>query len=294
MSILDSIKNAYKQGNAVIKLIFINIAVFIFLNIAAVLFDLLHISSFSLLHYLAAPAELKLLLLRSWTIITYMFLHEGIMHLFFNMISLYWFGKIFTIYFSEKQLVGVYIFGGLVAVLFYVAAFNLIPFYHNVINNTVLLGASGSIMAIIVAASIKSPDLEMQLLLIGNVKLKYIAITVVLLSFFGITSSNGGGQLAHLGGALAGYIFIVSLRQGYDITTGFNRFLGKLVDFFGPRKLKVKPNKTQKKNYMSDAEFNMNKAKKMEQINHILDKIKSSGYESLSDEEKKKLFEQEK
>ncbi len=294
MDVLNSLKNTFKQSNTLNRLIYINVAVYIIINIAIVMSDLLNITSFSILYYLAAPAALNQLILRSWTSLSYMFVHKDLMHLFFNMISLYWFGKIFTVYFSEKQLVGIYILGGFLGFVLYLTAFNLIPLYSNNIENTVLLGASGAIMAIIVAAAMKSPNLEMQLLFIGNVKLKFIAIGVVLLSFFGITSSNGGGQLAHLGGALAGYLFIVSLRQGYDITNGISKILDTIANLFGKRQLKVKPNTIKKTKYMSDAEFNANKAKKMEQINHILDKIKSSGYESLSAEEKKKLFEQQK
>jgi hypothetical protein len=134
--------------------------------------------------------------------------------------------------------------------------------------------------------------MEMQLLFLGRIKLMYIAIAIVLMSYFGITSDNGGGQLAHLGGALAGYIFVVSLRQGKDITKWLNWLFDLVYDLFRPRKLKVKPNMSRGKTPMSDAEFNMNKAQKMAQIDHILDKIKTSGYDSLTTDEKKRLFEQ--
>ncbi len=220
-----------------------------------------------------------------------MFLHEGFFHLLFNMLSLYWFGKLFLIYFSEKQLVGLYLFGGLMGAFFYVGAFNLFPYYNPILTHSLLLGASGSIMAIIVASATQSPNMEMQLMFIGNMKLKYIALVAVLTSFFGITSNNGGGQLAHLGGALAGYYFVVSLRQGRDLTKGINCLLNFLANIFTAKKLKAKPNRS-RTTPMSDAEFNANKARKMETIDRILDKIKTSGYESLSAEEKKRLFDQ--
>lgn len=292
MNIIDNIKQTFKDGNSLTKLIFINLAVFIVLKLIVVLLLLFNVSGIFILSYLAVPANLVNLLYRAWTPITYMFLHEGLLHLFFNMLSLYWFGKIFLMYFSEKQLVGLYLFGGLIAALFYVAAFNLFPFYKPLIHQSLLLGASGSIMAIILAAALQAPNMELQLMFVGGVKLKYIAIIAVLTSFFGITSNNGGGQLAHLGGALAGYFFIVSLRQGKDITSGLNSVLNAFVNLFKPRKLRVKQNKTRRNVPMSDADFNANKAKKMERIDHILDKIKTSGYESLSPDEKKQLFEQ--
>ena len=123
------------------------------------------------------------------------------------------------------------------------------------------------------------------------VKLKYIAIAAVLISIFGITSNNAGGQLAHLGGALYGYLFVISLRRGKDYTKGFSKLMDGISDLFKPRKLKIKRSKTSNRK-MTDAEFNMDKAKRMKEIDRILDKIKSSGYGSLTSEEKKKLFEQ--
>ncbi|MEI8086580.1 MAG: rhomboid family intramembrane serine protease [Paludibacter sp.] len=292
MNIFENIKQTFNNGNSLTRLIFINLAVFVVLKLIVVLLLLFNLSGSFILSYLAVPADLVQLLYRAWTPITYMFLHEGFLHLFFNMLSLYWFGKIFLMYFSEKQLVGLYIFGGLIAALFYVAAFNLFPFYKPLIPLSLLLGASGSIMAIILATAFQSPNMELQLMFVGGVKLKYIALIAVITSFFGITSNNGGGQLAHLGGALAGYFFIVSLRQGKDITSGLNSFLNAIVNLFKPQKLRVKQNKTRRNVPMSDADFNANKAKKMERIDHILDKIKTSGYESLTSEEKKQLFEQ--
>jgi membrane associated rhomboid family serine protease len=292
MSTIDNIKFTFRNGTSLNKLIFINLGVFIVLKLFLIFLLLFNISGSFILSYFAVPASLTQLLYRAWTPITYMFLHEGFLHLFFNMLSLFWFGKIFLMYFSEKQLIGLYLFGGLVAALFYVAAFNIFPFYAPLIHNSLLLGASGSIMAIILATAFQSPNMELQLMFLGSVKLKYIAIVAVLTSFFGITSSNGGGQLAHLGGALAGYFFVVSLRRGTDLTQVFNKIITTVEYWFKPQKLRAKPNKTKSTVRMSDAEYNENKARKMARIDHILDKIKTSGYESLSADEKKQLFDQ--
>lgn len=292
MNFFENISQTFKQGNSLIKLIYINVSVFVLFNLLEIILKLLNIPGSFIWFYFKIPSDLTQLLYRAWTPITYMFLHEGFMHIFFNMLCLFWFGKIFLLFFSEKHLVGLYLFGGLVAALFYVAAYNIFPYYAPVVHQSLLLGASGSIMAIIVATAIKSPNMEMQLMFIGGVKLKYIAIVAVLTSLFGITTNNAGGELAHLGGALAGYLFIVSLQQGKDLTKGLNRILDIIHDLFRPRKLKVKHNKNTNKAPMNDAEFNMNKARKMAEIDKILDKIKTSGYESLSTEEKKRLFEQ--
>ena len=292
MDILENIKQTFRQGNSLIKLIYVNAAIFILIKLTIILLLLFNISGDFIVSYLAIPADLTQLLHRAWTPITYMFFHEGFFHIFFNMIGLYWFGRIFLLFFSEKQLVGLYLLGGLIAALFYVVAFNIFPYYSPLIHESLLLGASGSIMAILLATTIKSPNMELQMLFLGNVKLKYIAIFYVLTSFFGITSANGGGELAHLGGALAGYFFVVSLRQGKDMTKFLNRILDIFTDLFRPRKLRVKQNPYRKNAPVSDAEFNMNKARKIAEIDRILDKIKTSGYDSLSAEEKKRLFEQ--
>ena len=292
MSTLDTIKQTFRQGNSVLRLIYINAIVFVFLQLLTVAFKLFNGQGAFVVSYLAMPASLPELLHKAWTPLTYMFLHEGLFHFIFNMMTLFWFGKLFLMYFSEKQLVGLYIIGGLTGAFFYVTAYNLFPYFEPVLHQSILLGASASIMAIILASAVQAPNMELQLMFLGNVKLKYIAIFFVLTSFFGITSDNGGGQLAHLGGALAGYLFIVSLRQGKDLTAGLNRILNRVFNLFGPRKLKVKPNPHRKNTPMSDAEFNTNKARKMADIDKILDKIKTSGYESLSTEEKKRLFEQ--
>jgi len=176
--------------------------------------------------------------------------------------------------------------------LFYVVAYNVFPYFEPYVQLSLLMGASASVIAMIVAVAVQSPNMELRMLLIGNVKLKYIAIFAVLTSFFGITSNNAGGEIAHLGGAFAGYIFIVSLRQGKDITKWLNRLLDVVYNLFKPRKLKVVSSKKSGRSTVSDAEFNMNKARRMAEIDHILDKIKTSGYESLSADEKRKLFEQ--
>ena len=292
MNIIDTIKQTFKQGNSLIKLIYINAGVFILLKLAIIILRLFNISGDGILFYLEIPADLTQLLYRAWTPLTYMFLHEGFLHIFFNMFTLFWFGRIFLMFYSEKQLVGLYLIGGLFAAIVYVGAYNIFPYYAPSLPAVKLLGASGSIMAIILATAFRSPDMGLQVLFLGNIKLKYIAIFFVLTSLFGITSNNGGGELAHLGGALAGYLFFVSLRQGKDLTKGVSNILDAIFNLFGPRRLKVKVNPTQRRSPMNDADFNMNKARKMADIDRILDKIKTSGYESLSAEEKKRLFDQ--
>ena len=292
MNLTDNLKQTFKNGNTLTKLIYANVAVFLFVNVLLIIFRLFNIDASGHFDWLAIPSNLSDLVRHCWTPLTYMFLHKEIMHLLFNMLMLYWFGKIFLIYYSEKQLLSLYIFGGLVAALVYVAAYNIFPYYSPVSDYSLLMGASGSIMAIIVAAAGRAPNVEMNLLLIGRVKLIYIALVTVLISFFSVTGNNGGGEMAHLGGAMGGYLFVIIGNKGTDITT----FINKIIDFFvnlrRPRpKLKTTKFNAQR---MSPEEYNQKKAQDSVEIDRILDKIKTSGYESLTTDEKKRLFEQKK
>ncbi len=293
MNIFDNIKLSYRQGSHLIKLIYINLGVFLLYHAVLITFKLFNASGIFLLPFLAMPADGRQLLYHFWTPITYMFMHEGFLHLFFNMLCLYWFGKIFLMYYSEKQLTGLYLVGGWVAGLFYFLSFNIFPYFDAAVSQGLLLGASGSIMAIIVASAVASPNLEMRILFLGGIKLKYIALVAILTSFFGITSNNAGGEIAHLGGALMGYLFVVSLRKGKDITKWLNGVLDNIVNLFSRKKLKIKkPKYSTSYRKMTDEEFNMEKSRRMQEIDRILDKIKTSGYDSLTAEEKKRLFEQ--
>ncbi len=291
MNFIDLIEQKFRKGDALIRLIFINVAVFVVLQTINILLLLFNQHFSWATDFLAAPANFFFLLQKPWSVLTYMFLHEGLFHILFNMFALYWFGQLFLMYFSQKQLVALYIIGGIMGYVFFAGAYNLFPYFQTAIDNSVILGASGSIMAIILAVATKLPNMEMRMLFVGNVKLKYIAAFVVLTSFFGITSNNAGGEIAHLGGALTGYFFIVSLRQGKDITAWLNKGIDRIYDLLKPRKLKVKKNENYAGHKMSDAEYNQNKANRMKEIDRILDKIKVSGYDSLSADEKKRLFE---
>ncbi|HQB27848.1 MAG TPA: rhomboid family intramembrane serine protease [Paludibacter sp.] len=291
MNFLENLKSTYKQGDAVIRLIYINSVLFIVLKIFVLVMQLFKLDGEFIYTYLAMPSNLKSLLYKPWTVVTYMFLHKDFFHIFFNMLALYWFGKLFLIQFTQKQLYGLYFWGGLSAGLIYLISYNIFPLFSDQVDFSILMGASGSIMAMILATAMQFPNMELRFFLIGMVKLKYIAIAAVLISIFGITSGNAGGQLAHLGGALYGYFFVISLRRGKDSTKGFNKLMDSISNLFKSQKLKVKRAKPSNRK-MTDAEFNMNKAKQMKEIDRILDKIKSSGYGSLTSEEKKKLFEQ--
>ena len=287
--IIDRIKYQFKNGDILIKLIFINIGVFLIIKILGVFFTLFKIDAFDALQYLAVPSQPLMLLHRFWTPLTYMFVHEGFWHILFNMLWLYWFGKIFLEYFSGRNLGSIYVLGGLSGALLYIVAFNLIPYYLD-LGNSWMIGASASVMAIVMAAAFYRPEVQLNLFLLGRIKIIYIAIFVFLLDFISLDDlSNPGGHLAHIGGAIAGYLFAIEYRKGKDITNGIAKMIDNLANLFKkkPKKSKLKVSHQRSE---SDSDYNYRKHREQEEIDRILDKLKQSGYSSLSAEEKRKLF----
>jgi rhomboid family protein len=280
-SIIGDIKYQFRYGNMVVKLIFVNIAVFVFFGLLLLISYLTQSSTFYnyLLNELQVTASLHALLYQPWSVFTYMFLHVNVFHILFNMLWLYWFGEIFILYLGDKKILPLYIIGGLGGALLYIFSYNLFPVFKPVVNHSYMLGASASIYAIVFAAATLNPNHELGLILIGNVKIKYVAIVSLLLSVLTIPHDNPGGGIAHLGGALTGYLYIVSLRNGFTPFGSFSKLL--------KRKPKVKVS------YRSpDSKVAPTARSKGEQekVDEILDKIARSGYDSLSKEERDFLF----
>ena len=291
-NILEEIKQSFNKGNYLTRLIYINAGVFLVVQLLSVVFYLLDISNIWFT-YLELPAFFHTLMKQPWSIITYMFMHRDLIHLIFNLLALYWFGKIFIDYFSQKQLVGLYILGGIGGAIFYLIAYNITNTFQYNIFFSYLIGASASVMAIIFALVRYIPDEEINLALIGPVKLKYLGIGMLILDIIGTTSGNAGGSIAHIGGAVTGYLFgHLMVNSGKDITEPINKLITWVNDFFKRNK---KPKFTIHKNTSkTDEEWNIEnnnrKRENNEEIDRILDKIKKTGYANLSDEEKKKLF----
>jgi len=290
VDILSDIKRTFKEGSVLTRLIYINIGVFLILKIVGVFFYLAG-QPFSVIQYLAVPSFTSELIHRPWTVISYMFLHENFLHLLFNMLGLYWFGLLFLYHFEGEKLLSVYLLGGLTGALFYVAAYNIFPAFES--TNALLLGASASIFAILVAISVYDPNREIRLFFIGSFPLKYIALFYVILSVVGISASNPGGNIAHLGGAFWGWFYIYRLRKGKDMGSGLVSFLDKIKEFFADAfSSKPKMKVSYKQPPRDDHEYAKQEHVKQEEINHILDKIAKHGYDSLSKKEKELLFKQ--
>ncbi len=280
------LKYRFHSGSIHTKFIYINVGIFLFIRITAVVLILFNIKDLPLLSYLQMPSSPLGLLHKPWTIITYMFTHYDFLHILFNMLWLYWFGYIFLRFFMPRQLGGVYILGGIMGAILFLLAYNIFPYFQTVASNSALIGASASVMAIVFAVSFYKKDYEINLLLIGRIKLIYLALITLLIDILSITSANAGGHIAHLGGALFGIWFASRMKVGKDLTAPLNRLIDKIVNI-GKRKPKMK---VTYKRAETDYEYNARKNKENTDIDSILDKLKRSGYESLSAEEKRKLF----
>ncbi|MEG2514643.1 MAG: rhomboid family intramembrane serine protease, partial [Bacteroidaceae bacterium] len=229
-------------------------------------------------------------LAQPWSLLTYMFMHAGFMHILFNMLWLYWFGSLFLYFFSAKHLRGLYILGGIGGGLFYMLAYNVFPYFQGMIQTSYLLGASASVLAIVVATAYREPNYQVRLLFIGAVRLKYIALFMIISDLLFITSDNAGGHLSHLGGALIGLLFASSLSKGHDITAWINILFDWVAGLFNRKTWKRKPKMKVHYTGNKDYDYNATKKAQSDEVDKILEKIKKSGYSNLSTEEKKSLF----
>ncbi len=288
MGIWDDIKSTFRNGSSLTRLIYINVAVFILITLSAVAGYLFNYPDLAdkVLRMIAVPSSINALIVKPWTIITYMFVHQGIWHILFNMLWLYWFGSIFLEYLDQRKLVAVYLLGGISGAFVYILAFNIFPAFSGIVGESIAIGASASVMAIVVAIAAYVPDYTVSLLLLGRIKIKYMALAIFVLASVMDFSVNSGGKLAHIGGALFGYIYTLNIRRGHDIGKSLNRIFDFFVTLLKPRKkLKVTHRKP-----ATEYEYNKIKVEHQARINSILEKISKGGYDSLTKEEKELLF----
>ncbi|WP_209329642.1 rhomboid family protein [Lunatimonas salinarum] len=297
-----NIKNAFNQkNNGLYKLLAINILLFVAFMVLRVFLTLGGAGDIykSLISFFMMPASIPEFIGKPWTLFTYMFLHEGFLHILFNMLFMYWFGMLVHEFLGSRKLVNLYILGGIAGGFFYMIIYNIAPYFSDRIDGALMLGASAGVYAIVVAAATLRPNTEFHLLLLGPVKIKYIAIFYVLIAFANSAGSNAGGELAHLGGAFLGYYYVLQLNKGKDIGI-FIQAMGAFFEKLFSKKPKVKVTyrrNNEGKKQTSTASTPPPKNQKMssetttqEEIDRILDKIAEKGYDNLSKEEKRKLF----
>lgn len=288
-TIITDLQENYRRGNLAMRLIYWNAGIFVVLNLLAIGARLFNGSVAGLIEWVEVPASPDHLLRQPWSLLTYMFVHLDVWHFLFNMLWLYWFGNLFLQFFSMKHLRGVYVVGGILGALFYIGAFNLFPFFRPLADHSYMLGASASVLAVACAVAYREPDYPVTLFLMGSIRLKYLALIVVAIDLLMVTGDNGGGHIAHLGGALAGLWFAMSLGKGRDITSGVNKIIDLLGGHTGPRKPKMKIHRSTSSRE-ADYDYNARRKSRSDEVDRILDKLRKSGYESLTEEEKKSLF----
>jgi membrane associated rhomboid family serine protease len=264
----------FKSGSPALLYIGVNVGCFVVVSLLNVLFFLTgNRGLFEVIidRYLAFSPSPSLMLPHFYTLLTYQFIHAGFLHILFNMLWLYWMGQLLLDFIKPRQFHVIYLGGGLLGALFFAVIYNLIPVFNPSVNNATLVGASAAVMAVFAALATLVPNYNLRLLLIGDIKIKYLFLVYVLLDLIGLTAQNAGGSLSHLGGVLFGFTYIKLLQNGTDLSTLFTR----------KPKLKVVKNDQPKK-----AAENFNQ----KEIDTILDKISKSGYDKLSKEEKETLF----
>ena len=293
---INHIKSSFRAGDFLTRLIYINAGAFALVQLALLVCRFFNLPDYWV-QYLEMPAWLPSLARQPWSVLTYMILHTHFVHAIFNLIALYYFGRLFLSYYTQKQLVATYIWGGLAGALFYLLGVNFLPAYDAIKHLDYLVGASASVMAILFAAVGCAPDNEINLTLIGRVKLKYIGLAFLAFDILSLGGINSGGSLAHIGGAIMGYLYAYLYTRGTDLSRPINAVINTLVNAWPKQsplkkgRIKVTTNNTR---HMSDAEWNQqhkqSEKARQERIDLLLDKIKKSGYQNLTEEEKKSLF----
>ncbi len=284
--IANEIRENFRRGDMLTRLIYINGGVFLIMLIFRI-FGFFMNMDLSIVPWFTVKADPGNLILQPWGLITYMFLHEDFLHLLFNMVWLYFGGRIFLEYLSEKQLLSTYLLGGLSGAALYILAYNIFPVFASQLPHSQALGASASVLAILIAISTFVPDYTVRLMFIGSVRLKHIAVFSVLLDLLSVTGGNAGGHIAHLGGALFGFLYARQLQKGNNLAAAFERLLDKFFTFLKP---KPKMRTAYKARARTDYQYHEQKASRQAKLNAILDKISESGYDSLTRDEKDFLF----
>ncbi len=298
MGIFETLRYRWRTGSMLIRIIYVNIAVFVvlmLLNFVCSLFNSAFASA--LLMWIELPSDFGVFATRPWTIVSYMFAQYDIFHILFNMIWLYWFGTIFLIVGDQRRLTALYVYGGIGGGLLFMLAYSFLPVFAGV--HGWLIGSSASVIAIVAATAILHPDYKVGLLFLGPVALKWIAIVTIAIDFMSVTGVNGGGHVSHIGGAIVGLAYAMALKRGVDITRPFNKAIDWVVNVFQ----RLKPTPREKRSYnayrrpssgygsgSASTQRRESDRQNEAELDGILEKIKKNGYSGLTQEEKKRLF----
>lgn len=285
MAVIDEMRNGFRRSSLLMKVIWINVGIFVLLRLTAIAgvftssFDLID----NVLHLVEMPSRLSILASRPWTPVSYMFSQYDLLHLLFNMLWLYWFGTLFNMRCTSRQLFALYIYGGIAGGVLFLAGYNLLPLFAG--TDGWLIGSSASVMAIVTATAILMPDFRMNLLFFGSVALKWIAIASIVLVLVGISGTNAGGEIAHVGGILTGVLFALRLKKGRDITLPFNSGLDRVSNLWT-----ILSPARRADRHIPEEPASGSAVSERAELDRLLDKIRKSGYSGLSSDERRRLF----
>lgn len=300
-SIWEDVKREFSYGNMVTRIIIINVVIFILINLTGLFIKIGsggdNTALFpQIIDFFSMSSSGWFVLTHPWVIFTHMFLHVDFWHLLWNMLYLYWFGRIVGDFIGNQRVLPIYLLGGLSGALLFFISANLL--YGS--GHITALGASAGVMALVVAAGVIAPDYLVRLLFLGDVKLKYIVLVLVALDVFALGGDiNTGGHIAHLGGVIMGWLFVRQLREGRDWALPVNMILDRMMHPFKwqarparrkPTMAYKNPNRTRTTSRKASAASDVENTSEQERLDAILDKIKQSGYDSLSEVEKEFLF----
>ncbi len=274
MEAIDRLRTGFRQSSTLMKIVWVNVAVFVLLRLIAIVFvfsgrpDYIDI----MLEQVELPSSPAVFMTRPWTLVTYMFAQYDLLHVVFNMLWLYWFGTMFTMTASSRRLLTLYLCGGLAGAVLFMLGYMVLPMFHSSYGS--LIGSSASVIAVVTAVAILMPHFKMHLLLIGSVSVKWIAIVTIVLVLVGVTGSNAGGEIAHIGGGIARVLCGLWIKRGHGLS------------FRRPSRRQTPP-EAPSPSLSSDAGLSANERA---ELDAILDKIKKSGYTSLTSSERDRLF----
>lgn len=302
-SIIDDLKREFQSGTQVTRLILINVAVFVVMALVNVVANFPGSGGEAgwwlvIKRYLTLSNDWIFNLKHIWVFGTHMFLHIGVWHLVWNMVFIYWFGRRVGDWIGDKHIVPIYIYGGLASALMLILSDNIFH-YVPADQSVYALGASGAAMAFVVASAVINPEAELNLLLIGPVRLKYVAAVLV---FFDVTALgtnvNTGGHFGHLGGAIMGWFYIYALHNGWNLASVFSMqrqkksgaTIRKISDAYERRSTSTQSSQPFRQYFASKEQRNEAVVRNLDdEIDRILEKIKQQGIDSLTDDERKTL-----
>lgn len=274
MEAIDRLRTGFRQSSTLMRIVWVNVAVFVLLRLIAIVFVFSGRPDYidMMLAQVELPSSPAVFLTRPWTLVTYMFAQYDLLHVVFNMLWLYWFGTMFTMTASSRRLLTLYLCGGLAGAVLFMLGYMVLPMFHSSYGS--LIGSSASVIAVVTAVAILMPRFKMHLLLIGSVSVKWIAIVTIVLVLVGVTGSNAGGEIAHIGGVIAGVLYGLWIKRGHEFS--FRRPAWRRAPAEAPA-----PSQSSDSGLSADERA---------QLDAILDKIKKSGYTSLTPSERERLF----